>query len=282
VIEWQKRKKPKPSSSRNTNNRNHARNAGYAWVSILIDTLAAGAVTLNSGSKRTRKPKLDHQGKHVEPEKKPIRLLFYSILAALVLFLLIIVGFLYQESIIDAPAMTALSTIALSLIFSFIVFSYMLAKGKKLKQIVSELGLSRKRLTSRYIAFGIGLFLLFLAIEFGLGIFSEITNIPIPTNVASELANLPFYFYLFIFIVGPINEEILFRGFLVPRVGIIGSSLVFGLLHYISYFSIAELIAAFAFGIAAGYVFKKTNSLYPSIIGHVLFNFVTVATLFFL
>ena len=174
------------------------------------------------------------------------------------------------------------SSIALSLIFPFIVFAYLMFRGKGLGRIISELGLSRRKLTYRYIAIGILLFFLFFGLEFFMGAIEEITHVYISSNVTEYLSNLPIYFYIFVFLVAPIDEEILFRGFMVPRFGIVLSALVFGALHYISYFSYIELIAAFIFGLAAGYVFKKTNSLYPSIVGHMLFDFSTVFLLFFI
>ncbi|MGC8537601.1 MAG: CPBP family intramembrane glutamic endopeptidase [Candidatus Micrarchaeia archaeon] len=174
------------------------------------------------------------------------------------------------------------SSIALSLIFPFIVFAYLMLRGKGLRRIISELGLSKRKLTYRYVALGVLLFLLFFGLEFFMGAIEELTHVYISSNVTEYLSNLPLYFYVFVFLVAPIDEEILFRGFMVPRFGIVLSALVFGALHYISYFSYIELIAAFVFGLAAGYVFKKTNSLYPSIIGHMLFDFSTVFLLFFI
>jgi len=174
------------------------------------------------------------------------------------------------------------SSIALSLIFPFIVFAYLMLKGKGLKRIISELGLSKKKLTYQYVAIGVLLFFLFFGIEFLMGAIETLTHVYISSNVTEYLSNLPFYFYVFVFLVAPIDEEILFRGFMVPRLGIVLSAVIFGVLHYVSYFSYIELIAAFAFGLAAGYIFKKTNSLYPSIVGHMLFDFSTIFLLFFL
>ncbi len=174
------------------------------------------------------------------------------------------------------------SSIALSLVFPFIVFAYLMLKGKGLKRIISELGLSKKKLTYRYIMIGVLLFVLFFAMEFLVGAIEVVAHVHISSNVTEYLSNLPLYFYFFVFLIAPIDEEILFRGFMVPRFGIILSAAVFGVLHYLSYYSYIELIAAFAFGLAAGYVFKKTNSLYPSIVGHMLFDFSTVFLLFFI
>jgi membrane protease YdiL (CAAX protease family) len=59
--------------------------------------------------------------------------------------------------------------------------------------------------------------------------------------------------------------------------GIANGAVIFGLGHY-SYYSTfgIEVIAALMFGLIAGYVFKKTNSIYPGIIAHVIINTVAV------
>lgn len=253
-------------------------------MNILIDTLAADADTRNSryksSSQKTKSRQRQNNRKSKNKERLWVRALFYFVTAFLFVFL-VLISAMYAYGMANYITVTVLSTIFISLLFSFAVFAYLLGKGKTLKDIVSELGLSKKRLTFRYISIGIGLFILFLIIEIGIGLFSELTKIQIVTNVATDLANMPLYFYLFAFLVAPINEEILFRGFLVPRIGIVWSALIFGIMHYLSYSSIAEMAAAFVFGLAAGYIFKKTNSLYPSIIGHALFDFSTVLALFF-
>ena len=41
-----------------------------------------------------------------------------------------------------------------------------------------------------------------------------------------------------------------------------------------------DVIAAVIFGLLAGYIFKKTNSLYPSIIAHALVNTLTIIATF--
>lgn len=170
------------------------------------------------------------------------------------------------------------STIALSLFFPLIVFSYLLAKGNRLKPIIRSLGLSRDKITLHNIGLGIVVFMAILALEFGMSIFEQVTHVSLPTNVNIVFSGMPLYLYLFTFIVAPFDEETLFRGFLVPRIGIIGSSLIFAILHF-GYGSISELIAAFIFGLIAGYAFKKTRSLYVSILGHALVNFLTIALL---
>ncbi len=206
-----------------------------------------------------------------------IRYLVYCALALLILLSLIIIPLLYTLSYMNEANAVALSSMALSLVFPAAAFAYLFAKGHTFRQSIKELGLSKNRLMKRYILLGIGLFVLFFAAQIAASITANAMHAAINTNVESTLGNLPLYFFVFVVLVAPIDEEILFRGFLVPRIGVILSALLFGALHYLSYFSLAEFVAALAFGLAAGYAFKKTGSLYTTIIGHMLFDLVNVA-----
>ena len=76
--------------------------------------------------------------------------------------------------------------------------------------------------------------------------------------------------------MAPIDEEILFRGFLVPRVGIVVSALLFAVPHLLTYASLSEFAAAFIFGLLAGYFFRRYKSLYPTILAHALVNLFTI------
>jgi membrane protease YdiL (CAAX protease family) len=208
-------------------------------------------------------------------EPASVRYVFYLVLAALVASIPVMTA-LYFSNTLLLTAFDAYSSMALSLVFPFVVFAYLLAKGRKLHAIAEELGISRRSLSAKNIMIGIGLLALVLLIGILLQAISQLTGIPLPTNVTALLSGAPISFLVFSFLIAPINEEILFRGFLVPRVGIMASAVLFAIPHLLSYSSISELIAAFAFGIAAGYVLKKTNSLYPSIVAHAIVNLIAI------
>ncbi len=215
-----------------------------------------------------------HAVKRIEksvPEKAWIRYTVYS-LFALSIISIFFFPYLYAIGVIGINAANADSSMGLSFFFPLIVFSYLMAKGKNLKQIVIELGLSRRAMHRKALLYAILVFFAILLLELGLGVFQEVTHIALPTNVKALFSGLPAYFFAFAVIVAPIDEEILFRGFLVPRIGIILSAFIFGILHFLSYASISEFFAAFVFGLIAGYAFKKTKSLYASIIPHILVN----------
>ncbi|MGD0729483.1 MAG: type II CAAX endopeptidase family protein [Candidatus Micrarchaeaceae archaeon] len=228
-------------------------------------------------------------------EHASIRYLSYFI-SVFIIILIFYYGSLYANNKISKIAFESNGSIAFSLFFPSIVFSYLLWKGLNLKQIIETLNLSKDKFTFKIIIAGIALFLGILALELGFAAFSSITNIQLPTNVSSVLTGTPIYFLAFTFLIAPIDEEIFFRGFLINGFsnffksfskkkvtnnalalwsGVIASAIIFSILH-LSYLSISEFLAAFIFGLLAGYVFVKTKSLYPSIMAHMLVNFLAI------
>lgn len=194
--------------------------------------------------------------------------------------LLILSVLLYSNNILTGPNLEANSSIALSFLFPSAAISYLLIRGNTLKGIFQGFGLSKEKFTLYAIAIGIALFFAIILFDLAVSFFSMVTNIQLPTNVQMVLQGTPTYFLIFTFIMAPVNEEIFFRGFLVPRIGIIFSAIIFAVLH-LSYISASEFAAAFFFGLIAGYVYKKTKSLYPSIIAHMIVNFITIISLFY-
>jgi membrane protease YdiL (CAAX protease family) len=187
---------------------------------------------------------------------------------------------LFANGVLSMVDAEVYSSIAFSLFLPSIVFAY-LARKHNFSQILNELGLSKNHISVKFFVYGILLFLIILMLEIGLSLFSYITGIPLPTNVGKILSGMPLYFLIFSVFIAPLNEEIAFRGFLVNRIGIVASALIFAILHA-GYSSIAEGLGAFIFGLLAGYVFKKTKSLYPSLIAHIIVNLLAVIVLFVL
>jgi membrane protease YdiL (CAAX protease family) len=79
-----------------------------------------------------------------------------------------------------------------------------------------------------------------------------------------------YIFYLFVIRV--FLEEWFFRGFLVNRIGVYLSSLLFAIGH-ISYGSIVEVIGAFILGVVLGKYYLKTKNLWVNYLAHFLYNF---------
>ena len=83
-------------------------------------------------------------------------------------------------------------------------------------------------------------------------------------------------FFILIMMVLVFFEEFFFRAFLVNRIGIISSSLLFGFAHF-GYASIAEIIGAFALGLLLAYWFKQNKSIIQNYFGHLLYNLFAIA-----
>ena len=218
------------------------------------------------------------RAKRVKKEKPVVRYAFYTITIIIIAVNVLLIA-LYNAGSVSATAVTADSSMALSLLFPSAVFSYLLAKGQNLKKIITDLGLSRDKLNSKSIMIGLALFALIVLMELLLGAFSAATGVQLPTNVSALLTGMPAYFLAFTFIIAPIDEEILFRGFMVPRLGIITSALLFAVLH-LTYLSVSQFVAAFVFGLLAGYSLRENKSLYSTILAHALVNFLTIAIMF--
>jgi membrane protease YdiL (CAAX protease family) len=90
---------------------------------------------------------------------------------------------------------------------------------------------------------------------------------------------------LFVFLVigAPVVEELFFRGLLLRSLdrrfgtpaAVIGSALVFGLVHY----ELLQLPALILFGIVLAVLAERTGRLGPGIAAHAAFNAATVLSL---
>ncbi len=99
-------------------------------------------------------------------------------------------------------------------------------------------------------------------------------------KVFEKLGEVPLWILPFAVIVAPFTEEMLFRGALVPQIGIIGSSVLFGALH-VFYGSVMEVVGTMLVGIVLAFVFKRTGSVVPCIFAHFVFNLLTIVAVFY-
>jgi hypothetical protein len=169
------------------------------------------------------------------------------------------------------------SSVTTSFLFSVGALSYMLFRGMRLRNGPKLLGLSRNKFTRSALGYGIILAGFIIFVEIALAVYSIVTNTQIPsTNTQLVLAGMPLSFLLFSAFIAPINEEIFFRGFLVPRVGIILSAIIFSIFH-LGYGSVTEFGGVVLYGLAAGYLYKKKGSLYSTILAHVIVNLLAIS-----
>lgn len=70
-----------------------------------------------------------------------------------------------------------------------------------------------------------------------------------------------------------VTEEIFFRGFLQPRIGLVAQAVIFGLAH-LSYLHVVEILVTFTLGLLFGILYLRTRNLWAPIAGHFTFNLV--------
>lgn len=87
---------------------------------------------------------------------------------------------------------------------------------------------------------------------------------------------------LFLGVLTPLGEEFLFRGVVANAllrygavVGVIGSALIFAVMHGINFVFPAALIA----GLVTAEIFRRSGSIWPAVVVHVVFNLPTVPTM---
>lgn len=182
------------------------------------------------------------------------------------------------------------ATIGVNVLILLFVLAYF---QRKYKLDWEVLGFYRKRVAS-HIGLGLLTYLAFVPVFFGLIFLSAIVCSlfgiePKPHVLIDILKKEDSLFVLgglavFASIIGPIVEEILFRGILFPavkkkwgtRVGLISTSLFFALIH----FNLFQFIPIFGLGLILTFLYEKTGNLVPSITLHAMNNTVSVVLTF--
>ncbi|MEM3399927.1 MAG: type II CAAX endopeptidase family protein [Candidatus Micrarchaeia archaeon] len=167
--------------------------------------------------------------------------------------------------------------------FSSVILALLLLSLPLYITIDKNEGLEKLGLTSRGflknaligICSGVGILLitsllLFIFSYFGVGDTEK---------VARKIASAPPYIVLVGVIIAPISEEVFFRGFLMPILGVFLSSLIFAIAH-IQYGSVGEIVGAFAIGLLLCYLYKKTGSIIAPIFAHATINTVSFVALY--
>ena len=94
-------------------------------------------------------------------------------------------------------------------------------------------------------------------------------------TVLKQLLALSPLILIYLFVVRVFLEEWFFRAFLVPRTGVIISSVLFGLLHF-GYNSQGEIIGAILLGMVLALSYNQHKKILPNFIAHLLYNLVVV------
>jgi len=130
------------------------------------------------------------------------------------------------------------------------------------------------------IALFCALFIGFIIISNVIAIVDDATGLQINDlekvdNVVDAEIQLNLFLFLVTIIIVVFIEEFFFRSFLVPRLGMVLSTLIFTFFHY-GYGSIAELIGVFFLGLILSYWFKKKGSLVQNYFGHLFYNLLAI------
>ncbi|MCX6798961.1 MAG: type II CAAX endopeptidase family protein [Candidatus Diapherotrites archaeon] len=164
-----------------------------------------------------------------------------------------------------------ISSLAADMLLILLPALYILSEKKKLPVALNALGFKKilpKALAKKTILLFAGL----LAASVILVTVLSLLGISDLQNVQSSVAEMRL-FPLFLCLVATrvVGEEVFFRGFLVQKIGLLGSTLVFALFHAL-YFSVAEIAGAFVLGLILAKTFQLNKNLYPNIIAHFAYN----------
>jgi|GEM_PF-658506 len=173
-----------------------------------------------------------------------------------------------------------------SMVLSILIFSLSILwnteiDGDSLKVTFKKLGIGSKGFLRNAIIGVVSTFFLVYPLILVEALTFILSGIGEPAVVPRVVGNFPLYLAIFSFTIAPVFEETFFRGFLMRRIGIIPSSLLFALAH-IGYGSLFELVGAFTIGIVFSLIYKRTNSLVTNIFSHATVNFITVAVVYYL
>lgn len=121
-----------------------------------------------------------------------------------------------------------------------------------------------------------------------LGVISLVLGFNDQELVANKIADLPLFILAFAVLAAPVSEELFFRGFLLgtisrftnPAIGIIGSSIAFGLVHF-AYGSVVEILGTLVIGIILAFVMHKSKSITPCFLIHMSYNLLAVVVMRF-
>ncbi len=174
----------------------------------------------------------------------------------------------------SSPYFASVVALIFMLLTPFVWYAH---KKKKMHEALVELGLVREKIFFNFLV-GIGCIaavftclLLWSVISTSAGVYDQ-------GNVQQKIQSVPIYLVLLAVTLSPLGEEIFFRGFLVRRVGVVLSSILFAGAHYM-YGSVYELGGAFIAGIIFAYAFKRTGSLAGPITAHLILNLISISVM---
>jgi membrane protease YdiL (CAAX protease family) len=130
------------------------------------------------------------------------------------------------------------------------------------------------------IAVGLGTAVAMVLALIPLGLLLEALGVEAENPVLDDLVSRLNWGTIFLIAASAaIGEELLFRGFLQPRVGIVVTNILFGLVH-LGYGVVLQVVVPLALGFVFSMLVVKTRSLLPAIVAHFAFNFLVLSIQF--
>lgn len=133
----------------------------------------------------------------------------------------------------------------------------------------------------RNIILSIAGFAMVFIVLFFLGMAAYMAGFADQQAVYDKVNDLPLFILVFAIVAAPVSEELFFRAMLVPRAGVILSSVLFGLMH-VAYGSIVEIAGAALIGLVLAIIYKASRSITPCLIIHILYNLISIIAMRFL
>lgn len=165
------------------------------------------------------------------------------------------------------------SALPLTFLILFLPFAFLFLEGLDKKEAERKLGLGTLGVKS--VSNGVSLFVLSLFITILLSLFLNLLGLNDSAKVTREIQSHGLPLILLAVTLAPIGEELFFRSYLLNRIGITLSTVLFAALHY-GYGSVAEIVGALVFGGLFAYYMQKNKDIYACIIAHSLFNLISL------
>lgn len=186
---------------------------------------------------------------------------------------LLLIGSIFVET--DFRIILSAAGLHLTLLFVSLHFLW----KKDIKTTLGKLNFPGD-ITKNLIYAFIGLGAFFIAMVF-LSVLGFIFGINDQQNIFDLVNSLPLPLLIFAVLAAPISEEFFFRALLVPRIGVIPSSILFGIAHF-SYGSIIEIVGTFLLGLILSLLYKESKSITPVLITHMSYNLIAIIIMVFL
>jgi len=168
-------------------------------------------------------------------------------------------------------------SIIINLLLLLAPFVWLAAQRKNLSESLSFLGLNRMPAV-KLVSDCAWLFIVSLLLTALVGVVVSHFGFADEGQVAEVIRQQGAVALVLAVTLGPLAEELLFRGLLSKKYGILASSVAFGLAHYF-YGSVIEVAGAVAIGMLFAWYVRKTGNLVAPVFAHCAYNALSLAVI---